>query len=90
MKVIYKYNIVIADEPIVAMPKGAQILSIQEQNSYFWIWALVNPDAPEESRKFKIFGTGESRIDSAFDNLRHVATVREKNRPLVWHIFEEI
>jgi hypothetical protein len=46
-KVTWKY--VIGSEP-VSMPKGAEILSVQEQRDEICVWALVDPSRPVNLR----------------------------------------
>jgi hypothetical protein len=65
------------------MPKGAHVLSIQEQNGQICIWASVNPTAEHETRRFFIVGTGDYIPETigAF-----LATVQVG--AYVWHVFE--
>lgn len=49
------------------------------------IWALVNPEAPKEIRKFRLFGTGHPFPD---EPLSHVGTFKMAHDKLVFHLFE--
>jgi hypothetical protein len=56
-KVIWKY-IITYEKNKYEMPKGAKILSVQEQNGQICLWVLVEPDAEREIRIIEIAGTG--------------------------------
>ena len=42
----------------LTMPEGATLLSIAQQHRQIVLWARVNPDAPEETRRIHLVGTG--------------------------------
>jgi hypothetical protein len=84
MKTIYKYPFRIQDEQMLAMPEGAQILSVQMQGTIPTIWALVASEAPLKPRKIEVYGTGHEIVD--LNSLQYLGTVQE--RGFVWHIFE--
>jgi hypothetical protein len=48
------------------------------------MWALVDPNAPMEERRFETVGTGWS----VGDGLRHIKTSQDGE--FVWHVFEVI
>lgn len=82
---IFKYRLDVKDRQYVMMPRGARILSVQDQHGLLEAWALVDPDAPECKRDIRIHGTG--RPIGATVNLRgYVASVQQ--RPFVWHVFD--
>ena len=85
MKTIHKYSISITDSVSVRMPVGAQILSFQKQHGELFLWALVDLNYPEETRQFRIIGTGHT-IENAAD-LTYLSTVQIDS--FVWHIFEQ-
>lgn len=87
MKRIFKYALPVTDEVRIAMPKGAEILSIQVQHGTPQIWALVDPQAPDERRHFRVIGTGHPIEDHA--NLRYIATFQYAGG-LVFHVFEVV
>jgi hypothetical protein len=81
-KVIYKYVI---GGPKVIMPKGAKVLSVQNQGDEITLWALVDPDeAFAESRFFAIVGTGQNFPYAA--NMQFIGTVQVGS--YVFHVFE--
>ena len=86
MKAIYKYPILVQDYQTITMPKGATILSVQNQNGYLQMWAIVDIDCQEiETRIFRMIGTGNPFIDT--DMTMYIDTVQHDG--YVWHIFEE-
>lgn len=70
----------------VEMPKDAKILSLQIQDGYICIWAMVDTDKPVERRRFTRYGTGHEIIASDVRFLKFIETIQDG--PLVWHIFE--
>lgn len=85
MSKIFKFKLNIVDEQIISMPKGSQILSVQEQHGEIVMWALLeDPKNPYYNRKFLIFKTG-SQIT---DKLKYIGTVQTSGGDLVRHVFE--
>ncbi len=84
---VYKYIIQPYDYFYLELPKGARILTVQYQEPHVCLWALVDPEAPTQIRKFRWAGTGHE-ISEAPENLRHVSTFFMQGELLVFHIFE--
>ena len=82
-KVVWKYELTPAI--IIEMPRGAQILSVAEQNNKICLWALVDPYAETEAREFHVFGTGH---EISIKSLNFVGTALLNNAGLVFHVFE--
>ena len=83
---VWKYELPIADEFSLELPKGAKIIHAGQQESDHWcIWAVVDPDVPTESRTFRFAGTGHE-IDELPEKLVHIASWQRW--PFVWHAFE--
>lgn len=80
MRKIYKYVI----ENKVMMHRDAIIVSVQLQHGVYTIWAVVDPDAPLEERRFAIIGTGWT-IEN--HHKKHLATLQD-SLGFVWHVFE--
>jgi len=80
---VYKYQFKIEDEFHVYLPLGFQILKVECQNDVPCMWALVNPESPKESVRFRLYGTGHD-INVA-DIGDHVATFQQGR--FVWHLF---
>lgn len=87
-KKIWKFTLPMADYPVVSMPKGARVLSVGVQRGDVQVWALVDPEAPMEDRRFKVAGTGHYLVGGV-ENMRFIGTVHMASGQLVWHIFEE-
>lgn len=85
---IYKYPMPIAHDAAFMMPKGARILQIECQMGMPWLWAVVDTDAPEETYRFKVVGTGHS-IDFDLNEWHHLSTFQMDNGALVWHVYGE-
>lgn len=86
MKQIWKYQLTTTDEVSVNMPRGATILSLQVQHGRPCIWALVDPPAPNVTRRFRIFRTGH-RIDGL--DRQFIGTFQVDNGNSVFHVFED-
>ena len=57
-KVIFKYQMPVLENFTMQLPSGAQIIRMQDQGGMFWLWAVVDTDAPLEERSFMAFKTG--------------------------------
>ena len=67
------------------MPEGAKILCAQMQGSSPCVRAEVDPDAPLETRRIGIAGTGHGL---ARELVRYIGTVQMYHGGLVWHVYE--
>jgi len=92
MAVIYKYTLA---EPLplaahiveLTLPDGAWILKFDNQDNEIRMWAVVDPSAERETRRFLVQGTGhEIAAVSDIEDLLYMDTV--KCGPYVWHVFE--
>ena len=83
---IWKYPVEATDSFLVEMPIGARILSVQVQRDEVCMWALVDPNAPTEGRRFNVYGTGHPiRRDPG----EFVGTFQLRGGALVFHLFAE-
>jgi hypothetical protein len=57
-RVIFKYQMPVLEAFTMKLPAGAQIIRMQDQGGMFWLWAVVDTDAPTEERHFCAFKTG--------------------------------
>jgi hypothetical protein len=57
-RVIFKYQMPVLGQFTMRLPKGAEIIRMEDQGGMFWIWAVVRTDVPDEERKFWAFKTG--------------------------------
>ena len=86
MKTIYKYEVLPYNTPTL-LPDGARILSVGEQDSRIYIWALVDANIPAETpRHIHGYGTGHPVPDS---ERVFISTVQMADG-LVFHFFEEL
>ena len=83
---IFKYPLLVIDEPEVIMPEGAKILCVQTQYDQPVLWALVDDAKPLKSKVFRIVGTGRA-ID--FETEGYVGTFQVLEGGLVFHVFEK-
>lgn len=70
-------------EKSIEVPIGAEILSLQMQDSRPCLWMLCDTDAPKETRFFLFVGTGHS---IEFEG-NYIGTLQTSGG-LVWHLFE--
>jgi len=91
MRVVHKFQVPVQDILSVEMPVGAKLLHFGAGGSQpgLHLWALVDPAAMTETRRFYIFGTGHAIYEDD-GNLLFVGTAVDPAAPyLVWHLFEE-
>jgi hypothetical protein len=86
MKTIWKFPLPFQEHITLQFPKGALLLSVQNQREQICLWALVDPAAPLRPREFQIVGTGHQVADAA--RLLFVGSVQTHEGAFVWHIFE--
>ena len=84
---VFKYPISAVDYAVLKLPVGAQLIHVATQRDKPCLWALVDPTAPMEMRKFKVVGTGHA-IDESVEKLIHVGSWLMHGDSLVFHLFE--
>lgn len=57
-RVIFKYQMPVLEQFEMELPAGAEIIRVQDMDGMFWMWAMVNTNAPMEKRYFRAFKTG--------------------------------
>lgn len=92
---VWKFVIPMGGAALVAMPAGAQIISVQIQTELpigvrqpkpqLCCWAIVDPDLPVMVRNLIVVGTGFDLPRNATAK-SHIATVQDG--VFVWHIFD--
>jgi len=88
-RVIFKYQMPVLEAFEMSLPAGAEIIRIQDQGGMFWCWAVVNTDAPTETRRFRAFKTGAKIPDDL--RLRYVGFCAVfVQMELGLYIFEEV
>jgi hypothetical protein len=73
------------DRPVINMPEGARILTLQVQYDEPTLWAIVDPDQKLISRRFIVVGTGH---EVPPDVGAYVGTWQP--RGFVFHLFEAL
>lgn len=64
------------------IPRGALVQSVGMQDGMIVVWALVETDAAEVTRRFVIVGTGQEIAVPAGASIGTVC-----DRSYVWHVF---
>jgi hypothetical protein len=82
---VWKYELE-PGENLCWLPRGAEVLSAQAQYDHLCLWARVDPDAPQDQRRFLVVGTGHTL--PAGKRLAFIATAQMHGGALVWHVFE--
>jgi hypothetical protein len=82
-KTIWKFTL--QPECKLEMPKGAQLLSVCEHGGDICLWALVDPVAEKETRRFLGVGTGHDVPDVP---MNFIGTANLSGGSLVFHVFE--
>ena len=85
-RTIWKFPFTVKDIVEIEMPMGAWILKVDAQHERPCIWALADPDAELEQRRFRVVGTGHPCDDVS--DFQHVGTFQQFNETLVWHVFD--
>ena len=84
MRTVYKYEILGATT-VLPMPAGAQLLSVHNQHERICVWALVDTEAPEVERVFRLVGTGHPYDD---EGGTFVGSVLMQDGYYVFHVFD--
>ncbi len=88
MKQVWKFPVMPGND-IIEMPKGAKVLAFQHQDSIGpMIWALVDPDAELEPRRFIMVDTGQGLPDDV--ELTFIDTLQLLRGTQVLHLFEAV
>lgn len=71
------------------MPANADILTVQVQRDNPVLYAMVDPSALTEPRRFVILGTGHVHKADEVGKLAYISTFQLFGGDLVFHVFEE-
>lgn len=85
MRTVWKYPIPVRDYFKLRLPQDAHILTVETQYGHPQLWALVDTEAPLETRGFRLAGMGHP---IAYHNLTYIGTIQQADGHLVWHLFE--
>jgi hypothetical protein len=86
MRTIHKFALPdTVGEYEVTMPRNADILCVQMQRGYPYLWALVDDAAPEEKRHVAVIGTGWE-LPAGIGRSEYLGTY-QVDGGFVWHVF---
>lgn len=63
MRKIFKYRLPFMEIASIDMPVGAVVIRVDGLDGALWVWAIVDPDVPVETRSFRLFKTGAEMPD---------------------------
>lgn len=92
MKTIWKFETSFAHKFLLEMPKGAEILCVQQDQKTGkpCIWAMVDSQNEKEERFFELIGTGNPiSVDMGIDR-KYIGTYQYQNGEFVGHLFERL
>lgn len=75
-------------EFVVAMPRGAHVLTAQMRDGLPCMWALVDMTEPAEKRRFVFVGSCDPILNAEW--LRYVGTVQVRDGECALHLFERV
>jgi hypothetical protein len=82
---IWKYVLETVDEQMIAMPMGAQVLSVQVQHGVPCLWVRCQPDAPTEQVRVITIGTGNPA--EHVESMQFVGTYQLLGGNFIGHVF---
>ena len=82
---IWKFPLELTDAQTVMLPKGADIIAIEQQHLKLQLWALCDEEAEKQPRGIAIYGTGHPISDEPG---RHISTFQIGGGEFVFHAFE--
>ena len=86
---VLKYTLGFGDYQSIDMPKGSEILKVDNQLEVLCVWAIVNPSVEVmERRRFEVYGTGHFIEEGRDVERKYLNTVQFEKGRLVFHVFE--
>ncbi len=73
-----------AGEFELEMPRNSDILCVQTQHGYPYVWAIVDDEAPKGMRRFVVVGTGWD-LPADIGRSDYIGTYQDGG--FVWHVF---
>lgn len=86
MKTIYKYPLYTWENK-VSIPKGADIISVINQQEVIQLYALIDTESKKIDRTVYIIATGYIFPDELLNKSQFIGTVSTCGGDLIWHIF---
>ena len=87
-KVIFKYQMPVLEKFSMSLPRGAEILRVADQGGMFWLWAVVDTGAPDETRNFVAVKCGANVPDGLLSYVGFCAIFVQQELGL--YIFEDL
>ena len=99
MKTIHKYLLPAHGTVLnINLPKGSEVLTVDEQHNCGYMWTLVDTDQPIELRIFMVVGTGHDLVEyknqfNIHTDIRqlkknYIGTFQLSDGRLVYHVFD--
>lgn len=82
---IYKYDLQIADEQILEIPEGFEILTVQTQRNRPRLWVIVDPSKGHKSVLIHMRGTGHLMGNAV--GKKYIGTFQIDEGTFVFHTF---
>jgi hypothetical protein len=93
IKVIWKYELEWGGGYLqkIRIPRGADLLTVQEREFRPMLWAIVNPGAEEVERTLVFIGVNEffSPDMAKPSKASYLGTVHNKAMGSLWHVFDQ-
>lgn len=87
MRTIWEFPFLSSAIVEIQMPKGAEVMDVEMRASTPCLWAIVDTDHPLETRRFRVYGTGNQLNECVSSHKGSwIATFQDGSS--VWHIFE--
>lgn len=87
-RVIFKYQMPILEKFTMKLPKGSKIIRVECQGGMFWMWAVVDTNAPDEERHFYAVKCGANVPDGDLSYIGFCALFVQQELGL--YIFEDL
>lgn len=88
---VLKYTLGFGDYQSIDMPKGSEILKVDNLREVLCVWAIVNPfEEVMERRRFEVCGTDHFIEDKSDRERKYLNTVQFQKGRLVFHVFENM
>jgi len=75
MKVIYKYSLPVQEKFTIELPTGADIIRVDDVDGKFWLWAIVDNEAPLTPRHVECYKTGQP-IETPLADLKYLGSCK--------------
>lgn len=75
MNTIFKYSLPVKEKFTLELPAAAQILRVDDVDGLFWLWAIVDTEAPKETRFIECYKTGQP-IETPLSDLRYLGSCK--------------